>query len=111
MKYPSLVSQRVCTTAIRVYVGTGIDRDGAPARKLVFDGMCNYSEKFRQVISADRQLVELAATALIPGDIAPGRELAGTVEVAGSGGVRTIYRASRARNPDGSVNFVQLELM
>ena len=49
---------------------------------------------------------------MLDGDIAPGMEnIAGYVEINGGKITRTIYRASRARNPDGTVNFTQLELM
>mgnify|MGYP007042244786 FL=1 len=64
-------------------------------------------------MNAERQLIQLNARALIPGDIAPGRDISGEVAVHGAGAetVRIIYSASRARNPDGTVNFTQLELI
>lgn len=59
------------------------------------------------------QFIQLNACALIPGDIAPGRDIAGEVVIRGAGAetVRVIYSASRARNPDGTVNYTQLELV
>ena len=79
----------------------------------VFEGKCNYSERSRQVMNAERQFIQLNACALIPGDIAPGRDIAGEVVIRGAGAetVRVIYSASRARNPDGTVNYTQLELV
>lgn len=82
-------------------------------QETIFEGKCNYSERSRQVMNAERQLIQLNACALIPGDIAPGRDIAGEVVIRGAGAetVRVIYSASRARNPDGTVNYTQLELV
>lgn len=112
--YPKLVPPSVCHTAVTVAIESGLNRDGTPKVVKVIDGQCNYSEKSRQVMSADRQLITLSACALFDGDIAPGVDLSGTVTVKGAGSpdiTRRIYRAERARNPDGSVNFTKLELI
>ncbi len=74
-----------------------------------FETKCNYSEKSKQILDAERRLIQLEATVLMDGDIAPGVKLEGYVEIDTIN--RTIYRSSRARNPDGTVNFTQLELM
>jgi hypothetical protein len=48
--------------------------------------------------------------ALFDGDIAPELDvLTGAVEICG--GCRIIYRGSKCRNPDGTVNYTKLELM
>lgn len=112
MKWPELVPDRVCTTPIVVYRTEGIDENSAPRQITVFAGKCNYSEKMKQVLDAERRLVTLSATALFNGDIAPGAEtIEGFAKVDGGEIERVIFRASRARNPDGTVNFTQLELM
>lgn len=109
MKWPELVPDRVCATEIRVETVDGITESGAPAEKTVYAGKCNYSEKMRQVLNAERQLVLLQATALFNGDIAPGEDISGYAVIGGK--KKRIYAASRGRNPDGTVNFTQLELM
>lgn len=113
LKWPQLVPSQVCCTPITVQLQTGLNLDGTPKQETVFEGKCNYSERSRQVMNAERQLIQLNACALIPGDIAPGRDIAGEVVIRGAGAetVRVIYSASRARNPDGTVNYTQLELV
>lgn len=113
MKWPQLVPPQTCNTPITVRLKTGLNLDGTPKQETVFEGKCNYSEKSRQVINAERQLVQLNACALIPGDIAPGRDISGEAVIHGAGAetVRVIYSASRARNPDDTVNYTQLELV
>lgn len=50
------------------------------------------------------------AKAIIEGDIAPGRDIEGYVMVEGTI-KRSIHRAARPRNPDGSVYSTELELI
>lgn len=113
LKWPQLVPPQACCTPITVRLQTGLNLDGTPKQETIFEGKCNYSERSRQVMNAERQLVQLNACALIPGDIAPGRDIAGeaVVRAAGAETVRIIYNASRARNPNGIVNYTQLELI
>jgi len=61
-------------------------------------------------MDAERRLVQLNAKAIIEGDAAPGRDIEGYVMVEGAM-KRVIYRASRPRNPDGTVFSTELELM
>lgn len=112
MKWPQLVPDSVCTTPITVNITDGIGEDGAPKVVSSWSGKCNYSEKQKQVLDAERRLITLEATALFNGDIFPGQEkLEGSVVIGDGTIVWQVYRGSRARNPDGSVNFTQLELM
>lgn len=112
MIWPQLVRTEDCHTPIRVILTSGVSRDGTPAEHTVFDGKCNYSEKSRQILDAERRLVQLEATALFPGDIAPEHEdIEGYAVIGGGAVTRTIHRAERARNPDGTVNFTRLDLM
>lgn len=97
---------------IVVNITDGIDEDGAPKVVNTWSGKCNYSEKQKQVLDAERRLIMLEATTLFNGDIFPGQEkLEGSVVINNGTITWQIYRGSRARNPDGSVNFTQLELM
>jgi hypothetical protein len=98
-----------CVTPIKVYI-TELSEDGEPVEKVVFDGLCNYSEKTRQIMDAERRLVQLNAKALIEGDINPGKDIEGHVIVEG-GIKRVIFRVARPRNPDGSVFSTELELI
>ncbi|MGX8702070.1 hypothetical protein [Caproiciproducens sp.] len=112
MKWPELVPDAVCNTPIIINITDGINEDGSPKVVDTWEGKCNYSEKQKQILDAERRLITLEATALFNGDIFPGREkLEGEATLDGGSTVRTIYRGSRARNPDGTVNYTQLELM
>lgn len=109
MRWPRLVPPGLCNVPVKVYRVTGTGEDGAPLRELIFDGKCNFDEKLRQTLTADKRLIRLEGTALFDGDLCPGQELTGEAEL----GARTyqIYRAGRCRNPDGTVNYTRLELM
>lgn len=111
MKYPQLVPDRVCTIPITVYREGGLNRDGSPNCTVVYEGKCNYSEKVRQRITADKQIIALNAEALFNGDIAPDVDsIEGNVVVL-SGIHRRIYASQKCRNPDGTVNYTRLELI
>lgn len=111
MKYPQLVPDRVCTTPITVYRESGLNRDGSPKRTVIFEGKCNYSEKAKQRITADKQIITLNAEALFNGDIALDTDIIeGEVEVLSSIH-RHIYASQKCRNPDGTVNYTRLELI
>lgn len=109
MKYPCLVPKKVCKTDIKVMFESGFDIRGCPETTVIFDGKCNYQEQQKEVLDNERKLVVLQAVALFPGDIAPDEEISGFCDVCGV--KRKIYVASRARNPDGTVNYTRLELM
>lgn len=111
MKWPDLVPPSVCNTKIKIVWEDGIDEDGAPAVKTIYDGRCNYSEKSMDVLDAERRLIRLEAVALLHGDPVPNSDIAGTAVIGGGTVRRKIFRSYRARNPDGSVNFTKLELM
>ncbi|WP_040209870.1 hypothetical protein [Clostridium polynesiense] len=95
-------------TPVKIYQ-TYINEDGEPVSQLLFSGKVNYSEKSKQVMNADKQLITLTGKIICEGDIAPQYpKIEGYVEV---NGVKiNIYRAARPRNPDGSIFSTELEL-
>lgn len=112
MKYPCLVDKRYCKTPIHVeIIPEGVNKYGEPYEAAVIDTMCNYQDTAKTVLTAEKELIQLNGIALFPGDIAP--ELptlsGGTVKVYGI--ERTIYQGTKARNPDGTVNYSKLELI
>ncbi len=110
MKYPKLVPDRVCTTDCIVYRTDGINRDGSKKCTIVFEGKCFYSEKSKQKLNADKQLITLSGTALFNGDIAPDSPIIdGYVDI--SGCEYKIYGSEKAKNPNGTVNYTKLELI
>ena len=95
-------------TPVKIY-HSFINEDGEPVDELIFDGKVNYSEKSKRVMNADRQLITLSGKVICEGNIAPKHPvIEGYIEV--NGVKKNIYRASRPRNPDGSIFSTELEL-
>lgn len=108
--WPRLVPPRACKTLCAVTLTDGAGEDGAPNVVATMEMSCNWQDKPQQVINAEKHLIQLGGAALFDGDIAPGIDiLTGTVEIYGKSW--TIYRGSKCRNPDGTVNYTRLELM
>lgn len=111
MRYPCLVGKRQCKTDIHVEIETEeVDNYGEPFPPVVYDGKCNYQDTAKTIRTAEKKLIEISGTALFPGDIAPELPVI-------SGGTAIIYGVERriaigtkARNPDGTVNYTRLEL-
>ena len=112
MKFPSLVDKRFCKTPITVTLyREGISEDGEPLTALNVETVCNYQDKAKTVITADKQAVQLTAQAYFIGDIAPDIPVLSGGEATINGVKRRIYQGEKARNPDGSVNYTRLDLI
>ena len=110
MKWPRLVPPAVCRTPCNVVLTDGMGEDGAPKEVARLALKCSWQDKPRQVLNAERKLIQLGGVALFDGDIAPQVDiLAGKVEIYGK--PWTIHQGSKCRNPDGTVNYTRLELM
>lgn len=112
MKYPCLIPKQFCKTEIKIEIDReGLDKYGEPLETVKWSGMCSYQDKGRTVLTADKKLIQLSGTALIPGDIAPELPIipGGTISVFGE--ERTIYQGTKARNADGSVNYTKIEVI
>ena len=112
MKYPCLVPKHLCKTQIHIHLESeGTDEYGQPEMVLDLDLLCNFQDKAKTVLTDEKKLVQITGTALFPGDIAPGWPSlsGGTVTVFGE--VRRILQGSKARNPDGTVNYCRLEVI
>lgn len=105
MKFPFPSWNQV--TPVKVYQ-TDLSEDGEPVEELLFDGLCFYDEKSRQVLDAERRLVLLSGLIVIEGDIRPGQTIEGFVLIGEE--QKNIFRTRRPRNPDGSVFSTELEL-
>lgn len=112
MKYPCLVPARLCRTDIHVCLESeGITNQGEPEQVLELDLKCNFQDKAKTILTAEKKLVQVTGTAMFPGDIAPDLPSlsGGTVTVFGE--VRRIAQGMKARNPDGTVNYCRLEVI
>lgn len=112
MKYPCLVDKRLCKTDIHIEIEQeGLNKYGEPLETIMIDTKCNYQDKGKTVLTAEKKLIQLSGMAYFPGDICPELPLitGGTIKVHGM--IRDIYQGTKARNPDGTVNYTLLELM
>lgn len=104
MKFPFPRFQ--AKTDIKVY-STVMGEDG-DEETLLYTGKCIYTDKTRQVMNAERQLITLSGKAVIEGDINPGKLIQGYIEV--NKAKKKIYGAERPLNPDGTVFSTELNL-
>ena len=112
MKYPCLVAKRMCKTPIHVEIDReGYGNFGEPLESIIYEGVCNYQDKAKTILTAQKKLVEVTGSAYFPRDICPDLPVisGGTVTVFGVS--RRIAVGTKARNPDGTVNFCVLELV
>ena len=112
MKYPCLIQKQFCKTPVHVHLESEeLNNLGAP--KYVFDAdlMCNFQDKTKTILTAEKKLVQVTGTAMFPGDIAPDLPSlsGGTLTVFGQD--RRIEQGCKNRNPDGSVNYCSLEVV
>lgn len=112
MKYPCLVPKRLCKTDISLsFYQEGLTEYGEPLPAVIYSGKCNYQDKARTVLTAEKKLVEITGCALFPGDICPELPVisGGTAEIFGV--QRRILQGTKARNPGGTVNFTEVLLI
>lgn len=112
MKYPCLVPKRLCKTDISlVFEQEGLTERGEPLPEFQYTGKCNYQDKARTVLTAEKKLVQITGTALFPGDICSDLPVisGGTATVFGV--ERRIQQGKKARNPDGTVNYTEVLLV
>ena len=70
MKYPCLVPKRLCKTDISLtFDREGLNEYGEPLQTIEYSGKCNYQDKAKTVLTADKKLIQITGTALFPGDI------------------------------------------
>ena len=112
MKYPKLVRKENCKTDIHIVLyGEGTTEDGEPIIALDTNLKCNYQDKAKRVLTAEKVIIQLTAKAYFVGDIAPDLAVISGGQVTVFGETRSIYQGTKARNPDRTVNFTELEIM
>lgn len=112
VKYPCLVPNRLCKTEISLeFDRESLNEYGEPLEPVCYSGRCNYQDKAKTVLTAEKKLVEITGSALFPGDICPDLPVI-------SGGYAVIFEVKRrilqgtkARNPDGTVNYTEVLLI
>ena len=112
MKYPKLVPERLCKTDISVHLESEeITNMGEPAQVLDLELKCNFQDKAKTILTAEKKLIQVTGTAMFCGDIAPEIPSLSGGWVTVFGQKRRIAQGMKARNPDGTVNFCQLEVI
>lgn len=96
----------LANTAIEVWL-EGINTDGDYEEKVIFEGKCIYTDKAKQVLNAERQLILLSGKVVIEGSIYNG-PFEGYVKV--NGVKKKVYSSERPLNPDGSIFSTELNL-
>ena len=110
MRWPKLVRNAKTPCYVKIE-SEDIGSFGARETLVNGDFLCNYQSKAYTKVTADKQIVTLSGKVLIDGDIAPNVPEISSGECTVLGVSRRIYRGTKARNPDGTVNFTELELV
>lgn len=112
MKYPCLVPKRLCKTDISLMLEReGLNKYGEPFETVNYTGKCNYQDKARTILTAEKKLVEITGSALFPGDICPELPVISGGTAAVFGADRRVLEGRKARNPDGTVNYTEVLLI
>lgn len=112
MRYPCLVKKSLCRTDIKcTFEQEGLNEYGEPLETIEYSGKCNYQDKARTVLTAEKKLIQITGTALFPGDICPELPVISGGFVMIFGVERRIEQGTKARNPDGTCNFTEILLI
>ena len=112
MKYPCLIPKRLCKTDISLQMDReGLNEYGEPLDPVLYSGKCNYQDKAKTVLTAEKKLVQITGTALLPGDICSELPVISGGSAIVFGVQRRILEARKARNPDGTVNYTEVLLI
>lgn len=112
MNYPCLVPKRLCKTDITIsFDREGLNEYGEPMETVNYSGKCNYQDKAKTVLTAEKKLVEITGTVLIPGDACPELPVISGGSAVVFGVERRIQQGTKARNPDGTVNYTEVLLV
>lgn len=110
MKFPKLVPEWVCSIPIKLeFESEGITEDGAPVETITVEAMGNFQDGGEVVYTTDQKQIRISGRAYFNGDIVP--EL---TNISGGYGYifeekREIYKGYKRRNPDGTVNHVEVQ--
>lgn len=94
-------------TPIQVYY-EGTNTDGDYVEEKIYDGKCIYTDKTKQIMTADRQLITLSGKAVIQGSIYD-TDFEGYVII--NGRKKKVYSTEKPINPDGSIYSTELNLV
>lgn len=111
MKYPQLVPDKVCKTSITLTLyREGLSEDGEPIPAVKLNTRCNWQGGGRAYNTSEKRYVKISGRALFNGDLCEdlGTITGGIAFIFGE--IRDIESVSKARNPDGTVNYTEVIL-
>ena len=112
MRYPCLVKKKDCRTEVTVILEQeGVNKYGEPLEEKPMVLRCNYQDRAKTVLDAEKKVVQLSGTALFPGDIAPDLPAISGGTLIVNDMRRKIYQGRKSRNPDGTVNYSELDVI
>ena len=112
MKYPCLVPKWLCKVPVHVHLESEeLSNEGEPKYSMDADLLCNFQDKAKTVLTAEKKLIQITGVALFPGDIAPDMPSFSGGKLTVFGEERRIEQGCKNRNPDGTVNFCSLEVV
>lgn len=112
MKYPCLVPKRLCKVPVHVHLESEeLSNEGEPKYSMDADLLCNFQDKAKTVLTAEKKLIQITGVALFPGDIAPDMPSLSGGTLTAFGEERRIEQGCKNRNPDGTVNYCSLEVV
>lgn len=94
-----------------IKVNEEISEEGEPQYSGTFEGNCIFVDKAKQVMNAEKQIIQLEGLLILPGDIFPTVDIIASGEVLVKNRTYHIYRSHRPHNPDGSVHHTEIEVM
>ena len=88
-----------------------ISEEGAPLIVLEDDFKCNYQNKAKRVLTSEKVTIQVTGICLFSQDIAPEITDIHSGKVTVFGKERDIVQGTKARNPDGTVNYIELDIV
>lgn len=111
MKWPCLIDKRACKTPIELTLEQeGLNEYGEPLATYTYNGVCNYQDIARTTYTTDKKVVEISGRCYFVGDICEELPAISGGSAIIYGVRRDIVSARKARNPDGSVNYTEVNL-
>lgn len=109
MKYPKLVPASVCTTPCEVVLfAEGITEDGAPETAFSGSMNCLFQSSGKRIRNKQNEEVTLSGEAYFSEDFCPELPEIPDGEMTVFGVKRSIVSGQKARNLDGTVNYIRL---
>ena len=107
--YPKLVLEQFAKTEIRIIAESdNYDEDGAPTSTVDATFKCNFQPSIKRVVDKEHNVIERVSIAYLDGDKL-GAAADGVAYI--NGKKYNVSKIVKGLNPDGTVNFTEVELI